>query len=261
MPEGDTIHKVANFLAPRLEGVTARRVQIPDPAGTACNGRRIDRVFAHGKHLFIEFDNEMLLRSHLGMHGSWHRYREDEAWQKPRRQASLVLAADDWLYICFNAKEVELIRSPSVRERILGTRLGPDLVHESTDVGEVVSRAREFLAADDPLVDVLLDQRVAAGIGNVYKSEVMFIERLHPTATLGALGDDTLAGCFDLAGRLLRRNLGGGKRVTRFEGDRAGRLWVYRRKDLPCLRCDDRITYARIGKDHRSTYWCERCQG
>jgi endonuclease-8 len=261
VPEGDTIHKIADYLAPRLQGRAVRRLRMADAAGAdRCTGRRIEAVFAHGKHLFMEFDNDLLLRSHLGMYGDWHRYRAGEAWRRPRWQASLELATDADVFVCFNAKEVELMRAPSVRERILGARLGPDLVHADVDPGHIVQRAREFLAGETLLADVLLDQRVAAGIGNVYKSEVLFIEGRLPRTPLEAVGDAELARYFSTAADLLRRNLGGGPRVTRFANDHAGRLWVYGRRDKPCLRCAGRITSARLGRDHRSTYWCRQCQ-
>ncbi len=260
MPEGDTIHKIANYLAPRLQDQTLRHLRMADPSSDRCAGRRVSSVFAHGKHLFIELDDELLVRSHLGMYGSWHRYRPNEAWRKPRWQASIELATHAEVYVCFNAKEVELVDSPSVRERILKARLGPDLVHTNLDLGSIVQRAREFLPADALLADVLLDQRVAAGIGNVYKSEILFIERLLPQARLGTIGDAELQQIYATASDLLRRNLGGGRRVTRFESDNAGRLWAYRRQGLPCLRCAGKISSARLGKDYRSTYWCASCQ-
>ena len=261
MPEGDTIHKLANYLAPRLEGRTIEALGMRDPeAVRRCTGRRILRVFARGKHLLIELDNATLLRSHLGMYGSWHRYRPDEPWRKPRRRASLTIATADAIYVCFNAKEVELMHAPGVRERILETRLGPDLVDPNADLEAVVRRAREFLPGDAPLADVLLDQRVAAGIGNVYKSEVLFIEGRLPQTAQSAVGDAALRAAFALAASLLRRNLGGGPRVTRFEGDAAGRLWVYGRRDRPCLRCEDTIAGARFGAGNRATFWCPGCQ-
>ena len=121
-------------------------------------------------------------------------------------------------------------------------------------------RAREFLPGDAPLADVLLDQRVAAGIGNVYKSEVLFIEGRLPQTPQSAVGDADLHDAFALASNLLRRNLGGGPRVTRFEGDGAGRLWVYGRRDRPCLRCEGTIAGGRFGAGNRATFWCPGCQ-
>lgn len=260
MPEGDTIHKLAAYLGPRLAGRTVRYLRMADPAARRCAGRRVLAVTARGKHLFIALDNDLMMRSHLGMYGAWHRYRVDEPWRKPRWQATVEIATEEDVFVCFNAKEAELIPAASVRERIVRTRLGPDLARPGVDAVRVVRRAREFLDGSTLLADVLLDQRVACGIGNVYKSEVLFIEGRLPQAALADTGDAALARCYATAAGLIRRNLGGGPRVTRFEGDQAGRLWVYGRRDMPCLRCDGQITFAKLGKDWRGTYWCDGCQ-
>ncbi|MEE4174511.1 MAG: DNA-formamidopyrimidine glycosylase family protein [Xanthomonadales bacterium] len=261
MPEGDTIHKIANFLAPVLTGREVRALDVARPAvNRVMAGRRITDVAARGKHLFIAFDNRLALRSHLGMYGSWHHYPPGAEWRKPASQASVVLETAERVYVCFNAKDVEWVRSPSVRERVLDMRLGPDLTAGTADVGRLPARSRALLEPDAPLVDVFLDQRVACGIGNVYKSELLFIQRLAPLQHLGDTPDDVLADTYRLASDLLQRNLGGGKRVTRFERDGAGRLWVYGRSGSPCLRCDGPIHSARLGQHHRGTYWCPVCQ-
>ncbi len=261
MPEGDTIHKIANFLAPCLDQQPVVDLRLADvSAARKCIGRRVSDVVARGKHLFIEFDNGLALRSHLGMHGSWHRYPGGAEWQRPRAQLSVALVTAGWEYVCFNAKEVEIVRIPSVRERIVHGRLGPDLIADRIDPGIIARRAREFVEADELLADALLDQRVASGIGNVYKSDILFIERFAPDTRMAEVDDDDLGRCFATAAELLRRNLGGGRRVTRFEGDGAGSLWVYGRGDLPCLRCDTPIASRRLGRHHRGTYWCPSCQ-
>ncbi len=261
MPEGDTIHKIANFLEPRLVGET---IIDASPARTnlsrRCVGRQVLEVFARGKHLFIGFDNNIAIRSHLGMHGSWHRYPPGGSWQRPRSQLSVALTTSNWEYVCFNAREVEVVRTPSVRERIVHGRLGPDLIADTVESSDLVRRAREILDNDALLVDALLDQRVASGIGNVYKSEILFIEQFSPSIPLPDIDDQGLGRCFETAAELLRRNLGGGRRVTRFEPDQAGLLWVYGRTDLPCLRCDTAIRGQRMGYHHRGTYWCPSCQ-
>ena len=110
------------------------------------------------------------------------------------------------------------------------------------------------------MADVLLDQRVACGIGNVYKSELLFLHRVHPLAPLGTVGDSVLLTLYRNAAVLLDRNLRPGPRITRFENDTGGRLWVYRRAGLPCFECGSTIHYQRCGKDWRSTYWCPVCQ-
>ncbi|MEL7538765.1 MAG: DNA-formamidopyrimidine glycosylase family protein [Pseudomonadota bacterium] len=261
MPEGDTIHKIAAFLAPRLENRTVESLRLAMGGGDRAVGRRIDAVEARGKHLYIGFDNGLWLRSHLGMHGSWHSYPSTTDWQKPSRRASLVLGTVDAYYVCFNAKEVELVARPSVRERVLDSRLGPDLAQPGVDVDALPARARAIVAPETLLMDVLLDQRIAAGIGNVYKCELLFLGRYSPSLRLGEVSDAALRGTFALAADLLQRNLGGGKRVTRFERDGAGRLWVYGRAGKRCLACDvGVVTYQRLGQHHRGTYWCPRCQ-
>ena len=106
----------------------------------------------------------------------------------------------------------------------------------------------------------LLDQRVATGIGNVYKSEVLFVCSLHPRTGLGDVADDALSGLYREAATLLGRNVGGGPRVTRRAADEAGLLWAYGRTAQPCLRCDTRIVSARLGRRQRSTFWCPGCQ-
>ncbi len=261
MPEGDTIHKIANFLAPRMVGERVHKITLaPRFPRRPFAGDTVRSVEAHGKHLYIGFAGGPALRSHLGMYGSWHFYAPDAHWQKPANQASLILATEHTDYVCFNAKEVEWVRRPSVRGRILDQRLGPDLTTGQVDTRAVVRRARDLLEPATPLIDVLLDQRVACGIGNVYKSELLFIQRHRPLLPLMAISDADLAASFALAAELLASNLGGGKRVTRRENDGAGRLWVYARQGAPCLRCEHPIEYARLGQHHRGTYWCPRCQ-
>jgi endonuclease-8 len=217
-------------------------------------------VEARGKHLRIQLDNGKMLRSHLGMYGSWHVYGPESAWQKPSHQASLILDAAGRSWVCFNARDVEIVDDPAVRRRLLDTRLGPDLIADDLNTDAIVIRAREFDDGDTLLIDSLLDQRVAAGIGNVYKSEVMFMEQLSPDRLLRDVPDAVVGACFTRAAGLLRRNLGGGKRVTRFERDGAGRLWVYGRKGLPCHVCSQPIRYRRMGRSHRGTFWCPTCQ-
>jgi endonuclease-8 len=260
MPEGDTVFKLAEYLRPALAGraLIAGTARVADD-GDLAGGRIVD-VFAHGKHLFIEFDDQRLLRSHLGMWGSWHGYAAGEAWRKPRRQASIVLDIGERVFVCFNALQVEILRQAGVRRRVLAVVLGPDLLSAAVDYDDVVQRIRALSGAASPVVDVLLDQRVATGIGNVYKSETLFIERWHPRTPVGRMGDDDLIRLYRRASDLLGRNVSGGPRVTRHARDAAGRLWVYGRAAQACLRCDAAIESARLGKGMRSTYWCPSCQ-
>jgi endonuclease-8 len=261
LPEGDTVYKLAAYLDIRLRGRRlAAGSRVAAAAHLALRGRTVERVVARGKHLWVELDHGPALRSHLGMHGSWHRYAPGEPWQRDAGRASIVLVTGDALFVCFDAMEVEAVRPESVRAHQLAARLGPDLAVAAIDVEGIEARARAFLEPAEPLADVLLDQRVAAGIGNVYKSEVLFLCRIHPRTALGALTSRRLRALYETAHACLRRNLGRGPRSTRWVRDGRGRLWVYRRGGLPCLGCGTRIATARLGRGWRSTYWCPDCQ-
>jgi endonuclease-8 len=260
VPEGDTIHKIAAVLAARLCGQTVDAAHLKKVSSQALTGRRVLDVASKGKHLFITFDHGVVLRSHLGMYGSWHRYAVGEPWRKPARCASIVLEIGACVYVCFSAREVELMASGGYRLADARQRLGPDLAREASDPMLAVRRAGELLPPRTCLADLLLDQRVACGIGNVYKSEVLFLQGLHPGRTMGETPPQILAALYRLAGEMLRNNLGGGPRTTRFVRDGRGVLWVYGRGDQPCLRCGAVIRHESIGANRRSTYWCPDCQ-
>jgi len=259
MPEGDTIHQVAAAIRPDLVGRAPTRIDSRDPAIKALTGRRVLDVRAHGKHLLIELDGGVVLRSHLGMYGAWHRYRLGEPWRKPAVRASLALWVDDTVLVCFNAKEMQCLTAGGFRWRDWHEHLGPDLIGDGIDHAAIPVRARAQLSTLTPAVDVLLDQRVASGIGNVYKSELLFLRRVHPLRTLGSLRDEELCGLFQSASELLRQNVRPGPRVTR-RASSGPRLWVYGRAGLCCLECKDPVHRELLGRDLRSTYWCQSCQ-
>lgn len=260
MPEGDTVTKLARFLQHALAGTRVRAVRLHPAFGESIGTGRVEEVSAQGKHLYLWFDDGRVLRSHLGLYGSWHRYRSGEQWRRPRRQLSILIETSDWDYLCFSAKEAEWLERSRFRLADQQHRLGADLIAQPLDAEELLRRARQMLAPETLLVDVLLDQRLAAGIGNIYKSEVLFLERQAPLSRLGELPDPALLGLYWRAANLLRANLGGGARRTRFESDRQGWLWVYGRHGRSCLDCGAPIRRAIIGARPRSTYWCERCQ-
>ncbi len=269
MPEGDTIHALAATLREQLEGRELVQARFEGEVLESLLGRRIDAVFAVGKHLFVGV-GPTLLRSHLGMHGSWHAYAPDEPWLRPAWQATFVIATEQRVFACFRTREAEVMDRRGVRFRRLMAWLGPDVLAQDFDPGVAVARARERLAPAAPLVDVLLDQRVACGIGNVWKSELLFLAGLDPRAPLETVPDDRLAQLYERAARGLARNLGPARRRTRAPRPRRGLatlerdddpgLWVYRRAGEPCSLCGAPIRTERLGKDRRSTYWCSACQ-
>ncbi len=262
MPEGDTIFRTATVLRAALVGgvVTAARAQprpgirrVPDL--TSLVGSRVERVEPRGKHLLIGFEGGRTLHTHLRMSGSWHRYRPGEAWRRPASQASVILETAESVAVCFNAPSVELLSEREVDRHRALTGLGPDLLGRTFDTDAALARLRERHGI--PLGEALLDQRAVAGIGNVYKSEICFLERLDPWAPVGDVEDEALRHALGTARRLMRANVRGGARQTRAEGG----LWVYGRAGRPCRRCGTRIEVRRQGELARLTYWCPRCQG
>jgi endonuclease-8 len=260
MPEGDTIHKVAEYLDAALRGRQLCAVRLHPAFGPSVGARRVVRVSSEGKHLFLTFGDGTQLRSHLGMYGAWHRYPRGAPWRKPPRQASLVLSTERQDYVCFNAREVEWVCLHGFRRVDQGARLGGDLIRDGLDPGELLRRIQAFCPPPTLLVDLLLDQRVAAGIGNVYKSEVLFLERQPPSREIARLEAAALVALYQRAGALLADNVGGGARTTRRTMDGRGGLWVYGRRDRPCRRCGTAVRRAVLGAQPRSTYWCPRCQ-
>ncbi len=260
MPEGDSIHKTALALAADLEGRVLDQVWLRRADATPLIGARVGRLVTQGKYLFIPTDRPLTLRVHLGLHGGWHRYRRDARWLRPRHQAALVLEVEDTILVCFNPREAALVGSNGWGLRDQRLRLGPDLIQDPRAARDAPGRARRLLAPGAPLVDVLLDQRVASGIGNVYKSEILFIAARAPTLRLGELDDRHLGGLYALATDLLCSNLHGGRRDTRLADDGAGLLWVYGRHRRPCLLCGTVLERRSLGVGLRSTYSCPQCQ-
>jgi endonuclease-8 len=271
MPEGDTLRRMAATLAEVLVGreVTRARGRAGGPALGRVVGSRVERVESVGKHLLIGFGSGQTLHTHLRMRGSWHRYRPNERWQRMPDRAVVVLEVPGAVAVCFDAPTVEFLDSRAVRIHPRLAALGPDLVEPSPDLGAAFRRLRAPELAASPVGEALIDQTVVAGLGNVYRSEVCFIERVDPFAPVGSFDDGTLRRLLLTASRLLRANLRGPRTTmpdllggpVESDGPRgARRLWVYRRAGRPCRRCGTTIRVARGGALQRSIYWCPKCQ-
>ena len=259
MPEGDTIHRAARTLDRVLAGKTLAAVESPivEIASAGLEGARISKVEARGKNLLVLFEDGRTLHTHMRMTGSWHVYRPGERWQRPRRQARVVLATDDFVTVCFDAPVVRLLgRGRAERDAALST-LGPDLLGPDFDAAEARRRLR--LLDRVPIGEAVLSQSAVAGIGNVYKSEILFLCRVDPFAPIAAFPDSVLDRVLDTARRLMRETMQTGVRATRPSLSRE-RTWVYGRSGKPCRRCGTRIRMRRQGEAGRSTYWCPSCQ-
>lgn len=273
MPEGDTIYRAARTLQRALGGQVVTRFDSVFPAltrvhdDTPVTGRTIDSVTARGKHLLMTFSGELVLRTHMRMNGSWHIYRPGEPWQRPRRDMRIVVATDGFEAVGFSIPVAEWVKGRDVPRHEELRRLGPDLLGDAFDAGEAFARLRA--RPDLEIAEALLNQRVMAGIGNVYKSEVLFACRVSPFARVAALGDEALHCLIRTARTFLQANVSEGlaamttylgfRRTTR--RDHPGeRLWVYGRAGEACRRCATPVQIAKQGRDARLTYWCPSCQ-
>jgi endonuclease VIII len=257
MPEGDTLFRTAAGLRPYLVGrdVIAARAQGPGPVPQIQRviGKRVDAVEAHGKNLLIRFDGGLELRTHLRMNGSWHRYRPGERWRRPPGRARLVLEVDGAVAVCFDAPVVELFESRTESLHPSLSRLGPDLLSPDFDAAEAHRRLRAPERRSMSIGAALLDQRAMAGIGNIWRNETLFAERVDPFVAVSELDDDRLDRLVGTARRLL----------TQSAGVAPGRapMGVYRRAGRPCPRCGTRIRSAPLSTEvPRTTYWCPTCQ-
>jgi endonuclease-8 len=262
VPEGDTIFRAATQLRGALVGKRLVELEVRrDPRGRRGPepGTAITAVEAAGKHLLVHFADGHVLHTHMEMTGAWHVYRSTERWRRPGHTARVVVRVDDGTTaVCFAAPIVELRREHDGRDRPTRAsrmleRLGPDLCDSGADLEAVLARLAS-LDPDTELAAALLDQRVAAGIGNVFKSEVCWAERIFPFATIAELDVPTRRRIYETAHLQLTSNLTTGHRTTYGRG-----LAVYRRAGRRCPRCGERIMNRR-DRAARSTYWCPRCQ-
>jgi endonuclease-8 len=244
MPEGDSLHRAAR----RLQVLVGERVAVETPHPRAAvnglverlDGRRLESVEAVGKNLLLSFEGGLVLRSHLRMTGRW----------QVRARGSKALAGRPWLVLRGPAHEAVLWNGPVLE--LTGRavrRLGPDILASPPELGRMVENLRHAHPGRE-LGEALLDQRLVAGIGNVWKAEVLWEARLSPWLPLGEVGDEGLERVLAEAARLMRASVDGGRSVRS----------VYRRAGRPCPRCGEPIRSRGQGDDNRTAYWCPGCQ-
>ncbi|HEX5984169.1 MAG TPA: DNA-formamidopyrimidine glycosylase family protein [Solirubrobacterales bacterium] len=251
MAEGDTILRLARRFEATVLGETVAAVA-PNPRGKAANverldGRILESVEAHGKHLMLGF-GELSLHSHLGMNGGWHFYPPGARWRRPRSSAWAVLSGGGWDAVQFGGPTLRVVPTARLRRDPQLVRLGPDILAEQFDVDAVIEAMRA-----DPgrgLGDALLDQHLVAGIGNIFKSEACFAAKIDPWRPIGGLSEAELREVLGAARALMLEAVESGRHPHR----------VYRRRQGACPRCRGRISSRGQGDDNRTTYWCPRCQ-
>lgn len=259
MPEGDTIHRTASALRTALGGKAMTRFDAPRLIGPVPQaGRTIEKVESHGKHLEIEWDNGMILHTHMRMSGSWHLYRQGEKWRRPYEQMRAAIENTDWVAVCFNAPLVETYRRPDKRRHPGMGRLGPDLCNQDADLGLVVNLLLSYPDSEARIGEVLLDQRVMCGVGNVYRCEVLWATGISPFGKVGDLSEHDAVRIVNTAASQLRANLQHAGRIT--TSAVRGGLAVYGRNGQRCARCAGSVDMRRMGTHNRILYWCPGCQ-
>jgi len=245
MPEGDSLHRAARLLQVLVGERLAVETPHPRAAATLAaerlDGRRLLAVQAVGKNLLLDFDGGLTLRSHLRMNGRW---RVRPTGEPVHGQPWLVLRSQSHEALLWNGPVLELSRSGRTRER-----LGPDILADPPDLAEMTANLRREHPSRE-LGDALLDQRLVAGIGNVWRAEALWRARLSPWLRLGDTSDGELARVLGEAARLMRGSLENG----------AARRTVYRRAGRPCPRCGAPIRSRGQGDGNRTAYWCPGCQ-
>jgi endonuclease VIII len=269
MPEGDTIHYAAKRVRGALLGKDIESIETRHPRfgmdrwPERLDGRGVRAVDAHGKHLFVRFEGDLTLHSHLRMTGKWGVYARGQRWTRSPRRAWLVIATEEHEVVQFDGPVLELMTEGRTRfdQRLAG--LGTDIIRDDFDERRFLRRLRE----DDPtrgFGDALLDQRNVAGIGNIWKSESCFMAGVDPWRTVGDVSDEEALRTVHAARPLMQLSAERGRPVT-FEPDRPSRrgenrYWVFERTGLPCRRCGTLIESRGQGDDNRFTYWCPECQ-
>lgn len=280
MPEGDSLYRLAHKLAPALQGQTVVSLELPrsDLPTRHLVGRAITKVTAQGKNLLVFFDEGSVLHVHLRMNGVMHLYptgKTGAVFRRARSEAVVILTVSGWAAVCFSAPTVRLLRARDLPVDRRLSALGPDLLGETFDEDEALRRLRMPGRAEQPLGVAVMDQTAVAGIGNVYKSEILFLHHLDPFAAVSAFTDDELRAVLQTARRLLQQNVAPkpfakddpffqsyvGRRVTRPLSEVGkGPVSVYGRLKHACFDCGDVIVMERQGDPQRSTYFCPTCQ-
>ena len=253
MAEGDTVLRAALRLDAALTGkqVSARA---PNPRGRAAgiaqlDGRRVERVESHGKNLMLHFEGRVVLHSHLGMNGSWQVYPAGATWRRSPRSAWAVLGTGEADAVQFGGTTLRVLPARKLALDPTLSRLGPDILAEDFDPAAVAAELRA-VAPNRQLGDALLDQRLVAGIGNIFKSEGCFAARVDPWLPLATLEQAQVEDVLSTTRKLMHAAVVSGRHPHR----------VYRRAAEPCRRCRTRLRSRGQGDSNRTTYWCPRCQ-
>jgi endonuclease VIII len=275
MPEGDTIFRTARNIGRALIGKPVTVFRSTYPLLTRFNddtpiaGQFVNSVEARGKWMLIYFSGGGILASHLLMNGRWHIYRRGERWQLPGFQMRIVIENEQYQAVGFRVPVAEMHTARTLERNARIPRPNSDLLSDDFDANAAIERL--LARPGDAVADALLDQSVLAGVGNVFKSEICFVNGLHPYRRVGTLTREEAEAAIASAKKLLRANVledsgdmivtyRGQQRRTTHASDPTESLWVYGRHGEPCRRCGEAIRRRIQGVDARVTFWCPRCQ-
>ena len=262
MPEGDAVYRFARRIEAVLkdEVIVDARAQGPGPIPQVARikGQRCTGVETHGKNLFIHLDNGLSLRGHLRMFGTWHVYERGQPWRRSPLQARLVLETDKAVVVNFSAPVIELLETRALAFHHPVAKLGPDLLADDFDSASVLAAFRNPSRVGEFIGDALMDQQLVAGIGNIWKHEVLFRQHMNPWRRVGELSDAEIEALLTCARELLMASVG-----KSFDSRRPARrptMFTYLRGGQPCMRCYTRLRSVPQGRDIRHTAWCPKCQ-
>ncbi len=278
MPEGDTIYRAARAMQRAIGGKVitgfdtglAKIARVNDQ--TPLVGRTVEKVESRGKWCLVFFSGDLILVTHMLMSGSWHLYHTGEKWWMGRDRMRVAILTEDSQAVAFNVPVVEFHTARTLERNSQIPKLGPDLLSIEYTVETGAKRLRSYGAEhpDAEIAVVLLNQRVLAGLGNVYKSEVAFAAGVNPFRAMRTITPREMEVMAEVSQRYMKANVldgsgdgivtySGNRRTTR-SANREDRLWVYGRQGQECRRCGAKVMMRKQGEQARSTYWCPQCQ-
>ena len=262
MPEGDTVYLAAKRLDTALSSATIQssEFRLPSLATVDLSGRTVREVRPYGKHLLFRLDDDHTLHTHFRMDGTWHLYQPDERWRGgPMHQVRIVLRTANAVAVGYRLHDVALV--PTAREVDLIGHLGPDILDDHWDIDEVSDRLTRREHAT--MASALVDQRIVAGIGNIYRCETLFLAGITPFTPVEDISDDAVASTLEIARTLMMRNRDRSSQAT--TGDERDAHFVYGKRRSTCRRCGTPIRSQHgVGQqrpNEQPIFWCPRCQG
>lgn len=254
MAEGDTVMRMAIRIERAFEGREVCSAEAPNPRNPIRPGveRLVGRGLlegeTRGKHLILHFGDDLALHAHMGMNGGWYVYRPGQRWKRPRRSAWLVLDLGGLEVVQFGGTMMRLVRPVELGRDPRLARLGPDILAGPEAVRQAAGNLAQAPTLE--LGEALLNQRLVAGIGNIFKSESCFEAGLDPWRSVGSLEPGEISLVLGVAARQMERGVATGRRPGR----------IYRKVGQPCIRCGERVLSRGQGAESRITYWCPGCQ-